>query len=88
MRPRLLREAGAAPFGALSVRFEGDTIYSRSEVLETKDSKSRPNIGVVTVKTTGYDQDGTVVITFKRTLMVYRRGMAPKIARPGPEERT
>ena len=67
--------------------YEGDTIYSQSEVLETKDSKSRPNIGIVTVRTTGYTQDGTVVITFKRTLMVYRRGMAPKIARLGPEER-
>jgi len=67
--------------------YEGDTVYSQSEVLEKKDSKSRPNIGIVTVKTTGYTQDGTVVITFRRTLMVYRRGMGPKIARLGPEER-
>src|SRR3954451_4021829 len=62
--------------------FEGDTIYSQSEVLETRESKSRPTVGIVTVKTTGYNQDGTTVITFKRTLMVYRRGHAPKIARP------
>ncbi len=62
--------------------FEGDTIYSSSEVLEKRESKSRPNIGIVTVKTTGYNQDGTTVITFKRTLMVYKRGHAPEIARP------
>ncbi|HBO69895.1 MAG TPA: acyl dehydratase [Deltaproteobacteria bacterium] len=61
--------------------FEGDTIYSQSEVLETRESKSRPNMGIATFKTTGYKQDGTVVITFKRTLLVYRRGCAPKIAR-------
>jgi acyl dehydratase len=62
--------------------FEGDTIYSSSEVLEKRESKSRPNIGIVAVKTIGYNQDGTTVITFKRTLMVYKRGHAPEITRP------
>ena len=61
--------------------FEGDTIYSRSEVLETRDSKSRENVGIVTVRTTGFNQDGLEVITYKRTVMVYRRGQAPQIAR-------
>ncbi|HMM41115.1 MAG TPA: MaoC family dehydratase [Thermomicrobiales bacterium] len=65
--------------------FEGDTIYSQSEVLAARESKSRPNIGIVTVKTTGYNQDGTVVIEFKRTLMVFKRGQAPEIARLRPE---
>jgi itaconyl-CoA hydratase len=67
--------------------FEGDTIYSQSEVLELRESKSRPNMGIVTVKTTGYKQDGTVVVTFRRTLLVYRRGCGPKIARITPEEK-
>ena len=58
--------------------FEGDTIYSRSEVLETRESKSRPNVGVVRVKTTGLNQHGTVVIEFKRTFMVYKRGHIPR----------
>ena len=62
--------------------FEGDTIYSSSEVLEKRESKSRPNIGIVAVKTIGYNQDGTTVIAFKRTLMVYKRGHAPEITRP------
>jgi itaconyl-CoA hydratase len=62
--------------------FEGDTIYSQSEVIAKRESKSRPNIGIITVKTTGYKQDGTVVITFKRTLMVFKRGQAPVIPRP------
>ena len=64
--------------------FEGDTIYSQSEVLEKRESKSRPKIGIVTVKTTGFNQEGTVVITFKRTLMVFKRGMGPKIKRLTP----
>jgi itaconyl-CoA hydratase len=68
--------------------FEGDTLYSQSEVLSKRESKSRPNIGIVTVKSTGFTQEGTVVITFKRTLMVYKRGHQPKIARLAPAQPT
>ncbi len=57
--------------------FEGDTLYSQSEVLSTRESKSRPDVGIVAVKTTGYNQDGVIVITFNRTVMVYKRTMAP-----------
>jgi itaconyl-CoA hydratase len=59
--------------------FEGDTVYSSSEVLETRESRSRPNAGIVTVRTTGFNQEGTPVITFRRTVMVYRRGQGPSI---------
>lgn len=58
--------------------FEGDTVYSRSEVLEKRESKSRPNVGIVRFKTTGYKQDGTIVIEFMRTVMIYRRGHVPQ----------
>jgi itaconyl-CoA hydratase len=58
--------------------FEGDTIYSQSEVLSARPSKSRPEMGIVEVETTGYKPDGTVVITFSRTVMVYRRGHGPQ----------
>jgi itaconyl-CoA hydratase len=67
--------------------FEGDTIYSRSKVLEKRESKSRPNVGIVTVRTDGYNQDGKVVITYTRTVMVYKRGHAPKRRRLEPEEK-
>ena len=33
--------------------YEGDTIYSESEVLEVRPSRSRPEVGIVTVRTTG-----------------------------------
>ena len=58
--------------------FEGDTISSRSEVLETRDSTSRPNVGIVRVKTTGVNQDGTPVIEFARSFMVWKRGHVPQ----------
>ena len=67
--------------------FEGDTIYSQSEVVAKRESKSRPNVGIVTVRTTGFNQDGKVVITFKRTVMVYKRGYGPTSPQlPEPEE--
>src|SRR5258707_9013801 len=39
--------------------FEGDTIYSQSEGLEKRESRSRPHVGIVTGQTSGYNQDGT-----------------------------
>ena len=57
--------------------FEGDTVYAKSEVLETRESKSRPNAGLVRVKTTGVNQHGTPIITFLRTFMVWKRGHVP-----------
>ena len=38
------------------------------------------------MKTTGYNQEGKVVITFKRTIIVYKKGQSPGFARPTPEE--
>jgi len=65
--------------------FEGDTVYSRSEVLEKRESKSRPNVGIVRFKTTGFKQDGTVIIEFKRTVMIYKRGHVPSTHLPEPK---
>jgi itaconyl-CoA hydratase len=62
--------------------FEGDTIYAQTEVLSARDSGSRPNMGIVGIKTTGFKQDGTVVMEFRRTILVYKRGHAP--TRPVP----
>src|SRR6266700_2641736 len=68
--------------------FEGDTVYSRSEVLEKRESKSRPNVGIVRIKTTGFKQDGTVVIEFKRTMMIYKRGHVPLAGSAIPSPKT
>ena len=64
--------------------FAGDTIYARSEVLETRPSSSRPGQGIVRVRTTGYKQDGTVVIEFERSVLVHSRQTAPVHQKPSP----
>ena len=54
--------------------FAGDTLYAESEVLEKRTSKSRPGQGLVTVRTTGKNQDGVIICTFLRTVLVPLRG--------------
>ncbi|HYC45183.1 MAG TPA: MaoC family dehydratase [Burkholderiales bacterium] len=56
--------------------FAGDTIYAESEVLEKRESRSRPNQGIVTVRTTGMKADGAVFMTYERSFLVPTRGHA------------
>jgi len=62
--------------------FNGDTLYAESTVLSKRDSKTRPNQGIVNVATRGWKQDGTTVMTFNRTVLVHRRGHAPQDRNP------
>ena len=57
--------------------YVGDTLYAESEVLETRESRSRPHAGIVKVRTRGVNQDGVLVIEYTRTFMVYKREAAP-----------
>lgn len=68
--------------------FEGDTIYSRSKVLSARGSSSRPHLGLVTVATEGFNQDGVIVISYERTFMVYRRGHLPAAGINRPDQST
>jgi len=54
--------------------FAGDTLYAESEVLAKRESKSRPTQGIVTIKTTGKKDDGTVFMTYERSFLVPKTG--------------
>ncbi len=56
--------------------FNGDTLYAESTVLAKRESASRPTQGIVTVKTVGSKSDGSVVISFERSVLVPKRGHA------------
>jgi itaconyl-CoA hydratase len=58
--------------------FAGDTLYTESEVLEARESKSKPQWGIVKVRTRGIQQEGTIVIEFVRTVMVWKKAHAPQ----------
>ena len=53
--------------------FHGDTLYVESEVLEKRESKSKPDRGTVKVHTRAYNQDGVLVAEFKRLVLVPRK---------------
>lgn len=54
--------------------FIGDTLYGESTVLAKRESKSRPDQGIVTIKTIGRNQRDEIVCEFERTMLVMRRG--------------
>ena len=62
--------------------FHGDTIYAETRVLDATPSSSKPDRGVVTVETRGYNQRGEEVCSFRRKVMVPRRDAAPPRRRP------
>ena len=53
--------------------FAGDTLYAESEVLDKRESKSRPTAGLVSVKTQGFNQDKVMVCEFNRTMLIMKR---------------
>jgi acyl dehydratase len=58
--------------------FAGDTLWAESEILELRESKSKPNVGIVGMRTRGLNQRGEVVIEYTRTFMCYKRD-APEV---------
>ena len=54
--------------------FHGDTIYAESEILEKRESRSRPDVGIARLKHWGRKADGTLVIEFERTVMFLKKG--------------
>lgn len=67
--------------------FVGDTLWAESEILDLRESKSKPDVGIVSIRTRGINQRGETVIEFKRSFMCYRLS-APQAASgfPTPNE--
>ena len=80
-------EAGGVNLGWTEIRlphpvFVGDTIWAETEVTSVRPSRSRPQHGIVGVRTRGLNQRGEVVCEFARSFLV-PRASAPE--RPAPE---
>jgi len=66
--------------------FVGDTLWAETEVLDVRESRTNPDVGIVCVRSRGINQRREVVIEFRRTFMIYRRGAAAAAeAFPGTE---
>lgn len=54
--------------------FHGDTVHVQTEVMELRDSKSRPQNGIVIFEHRGYNQYDVLVASCKRSALMLRRG--------------
>jgi len=84
LTPNVMTNLGWKDVRLPASAFEGDTIYSESVIASLRESASKRNVGVVEIDTTGHTQDGTIVIEFRRTVLMYRRGFGPTMPRPEP----
>jgi acyl dehydratase len=66
--------------------FEGDMLYSVSDVAERRESRSRPTQGIVKFRTRGLKQDGTVVIDYTRSVMIWKRAPGVRLIREVKED--
>lgn len=57
--------------------FCGDTMYAESEILDKRESHSRPTQGIMHVETKGYNQDHKMVCSYKRVFLIYKKGQGP-----------
>ena len=62
--------------------FHGDTIHAETRVLDVQPSKSKPDRGIVTVESKGFNQHGQEVCYFRRRVMVWKRDSVPERRRP------
>ena len=53
--------------------YVGDTIYAESVCIDKRESSSRPEMGIITMKTRGLNQDGDEVVSWLRTVMIPKR---------------
>jgi len=53
--------------------YVGDTLYAESKVLEMRESSSRPDFGILTMRTRGINQDGVEILSWVRSVMISKR---------------
>ena len=64
--------------------FAGDTLWAESEVTSARESSSRPGCGIVAVRTRGVNQDGQVVLEFRRSFMIFKRAAGDEVTSAFP----
>lgn len=61
----------------LGPTFHGDTIYAETTVLDKRESRSKPDRGIVLVETFGVNQEGVKILSFKRAILIPTRAAGP-----------
>jgi itaconyl-CoA hydratase len=64
--------------------YVGDTLWAESEIVATRESRTNPGVGIVSLRSRGLNQRGEVVIEFRRSFMIYKRS-APEAQAVWPQ---
>lgn len=64
----------------LAPTFHGDTVYAQTAILDKRESRSKPDRGIVWVETSAFNQEGTKILSFKRAVLVPKREAGPAAA--------
>jgi acyl dehydratase len=70
---RAIANLGVEKLRHTAPMYHGDTLYGETTIVHARSSKSRPATGIMTVETTGYNQDKKVVCTFMRSVLLPKR---------------
>lgn len=54
----------------LAPTFINDTLYSKTKILDKRESKSKKDRGILYVETIGYNQEGIEIIKFRRNILI------------------
>lgn len=66
----------------LAPTFHGDTLYAQTKILDKRESRTKPDRGIVVVETVAFNQNSQKVLSFKRNVLIPKRGQGePGIAR-------
>jgi acyl dehydratase len=57
--------------------YPGDTICVESEIVAKRESRSRPEAGIITWVHRAFNQEGRLVVEIRRTNLVYKREYSP-----------
>lgn len=61
----------------LAPTFHGDTVYAQTTILDKRESRSKPDRGIVWVETEAFNQRDEKILSFKRTVLVPKRQAGP-----------
>jgi len=66
----------------LGPTFIGDTLYAQTTILDKRESRSKPDRGIVSVETVAFNQRKEKVLSFKRNVLIPKRAAGPCAAGP------
>jgi len=79
---------GYSEINHLGPTFHGDTLYAQTTILSKRESRTKPDRGIVEVETIGLNQRSEKILSFKRTILIPKRAAGPAATGSAMENET